>query len=176
MKQISVICDHISALRSEIKLSDNYRQSILTTLMALGKDNKKEFRKLTRTDIIAFLNRFRREDSEDPSHKWIGTYNTNLISIIKFFKWLYSPKVEATKRPKPKVVQNLCKLKRREISGYKPSHMWEAEDNLLFLKYCPNARDKCYHGMVVDTSARPQPNLLLSLSLSQYLVWSITTT
>ena len=29
LKQLSVICDYISALRSEIKLSDKYRQSIL---------------------------------------------------------------------------------------------------------------------------------------------------
>jgi len=34
-KQISVICDYVSALRSEIKLSDRYRQSILNRLMAL---------------------------------------------------------------------------------------------------------------------------------------------
>jgi hypothetical protein len=31
-KHIPVICDYISALRSEIKLSDTYRQSIFATL------------------------------------------------------------------------------------------------------------------------------------------------
>jgi hypothetical protein len=31
-KQISVICDYVSALRSEIKLSDKYRMSILDLL------------------------------------------------------------------------------------------------------------------------------------------------
>lgn len=36
-KQISVICDYIATLESEIKLSDKYRQSILYILMNLSK-------------------------------------------------------------------------------------------------------------------------------------------
>src|SRR5262249_8538027 len=55
------------------------------------------------------------------------------------------------------------KLRRREISGYKPSDMWVAEDNLLFLSYCPNPRDRCYHAMEVDTSARPHELLNLKI-------------
>src|SRR5437016_3231436 len=39
-KHIIVICDYISALRSEIKLSDKYRQSILTTLTTLSRISK----------------------------------------------------------------------------------------------------------------------------------------
>jgi integrase/recombinase XerD len=78
-------------------------------------------------------------------------------------KWLYYPDIEPRKRPKPNVVQNLSKLKRREISGYKPSDMWDAEDNLIFLRYCPSPRDKCYHGMIIDTSARPHELLKLRI-------------
>jgi integrase/recombinase XerD len=91
------------------------------------------------------LNQFRKEESIDPTHKWIGTYNANLINVIKFFRWLYSLDIEPTKRPKPKVVQNFAKFRRGEISGYKPSDMWDAKDNLL--KYCPSPRDRCYHAM-----------------------------
>jgi len=41
--------------------------------------------------------------------------------------------------------------------------MWNPEDNLLFLKYCPNARDKCFHAMEADTSARPSELLKLRI-------------
>jgi len=54
---------------------------------------------------------------------------------------------------KSEVVQNLPKLRHLELSGYEPNDMWDAENNLIFLKYCPNSRDRCYHGMEVDTGA-----------------------
>lgn len=162
-KQISVICNYISALRSEIKLSDKYRQSILTTLMTLSRCVPKTFKDFTRADVIRYLDQFRKEDQDDPTHKWIGTYNANLVNVTKFFRWLYSPDLEPTNRPKPKVVQNLAKFKRGEISGYKPSDMWVAEDNLLFLKYCPSPRDKCYHAMEMDIGARPHELLKLRI-------------
>jgi integrase/recombinase XerD len=162
-KYISVICDYISALRSEIKLSDAYRQSILNTLMTLSRISSKDFKDFTRADVIMYLNQFRKDDQDDPTHKWIGTYNANLINLIKFFRWLYHPNLEPTKRPKPAAVQNLARFKRGEISGYKPSDMWNATDNLLFLKYCPNPRDRCYHAMEADVAARPHELLNLRI-------------
>ena len=56
---------------------------------------------------------------------------------MKFFKWLYYPDVEPNKRIKPKVVENIIHLKRKEQSIYKPADLWIQEDDLLFLKYCP---------------------------------------
>jgi integrase len=139
-------------------------------LIALSRiKNKKEFKHFTRADVITFMNQFRKEDSEDPTHKWIGTYNSNLIHVIKFFKWLHAPNIEPAKRPKPEVIQNLSKLRRLEISGYEPNDMWNAEDNLIFLKYCPNSRDRCYHGMDVDTGARPAELLGLRLKDVEFI-------
>jgi integrase len=168
-KHITVICDYVSALRSEIKLSDRYRQSILNILITLSRISRKGFRDFTRRDVIMYLDQFRKEESIDPTHKRIGTYNANLINVIKFFRWLYSPDIEPTKRPKPTVVQNLAKFRRGEISGYKPSDMWNAEDNLLFLKYCPNPRDRCYHAMEVDTGARPHELLKLRIKDVEFI-------
>jgi len=168
-KQISVICDYISALRSEIKLSDTYRQSILNTLIPLSRTNKKGFKDFIRTDVITYLDKYRKDDKDDPSHKWIGTHNTNVINIIKFFRWLYYPGLEPKERPKPKVVQNLRTLKRREVSGYKPADMWNAEDNLLFLKYCPNPRDRCYHAIESDLGARPHELLKLRIKDVEFI-------
>jgi integrase len=162
-EQASVICDYVLAVKSETKLSDNYRISILNTLIPLSLHGNKRWKDFTRADIIRYLNHFRKDESVDPSHRWIGAYNTSLINIIRFFRWLYNPDLEPTKRPKPTVVQNLSKFRRREISLYKPSDMWTAEDNLLFLKYCPSVRDRCYHAMAMDTCARPHELLKLRI-------------
>jgi integrase/recombinase XerD len=169
-KQTSVICDYILALRSEIKLSDGYRRNILNTLIALSRISKrKEFKDFTRADLVEFMNRFRKDDSEDPTHKWIGTYNANLISIAKFFKWLYTPNIEPTKRPKPEVIDNLPKLKCPRRYSYDPSDMWDAKDNYIFLKYCPNCRDRCFHSMEIDTAARPHELLRLAIKDIEFI-------
>jgi integrase/recombinase XerD len=144
--------------------------SILNTLVTLSLVSpQKRFKEFTREDVIIYLNRFRKEESIDPTHKWIGPYNTNLVNITRFFRWLYHPDLEPTKRPKPKAIQNLAKFKRGEISGYKPSDMWVAEDNLLFLKYCPNQRDRCYHAMEVDIGARPHELLKLKIKDVEFI-------
>ena len=44
---------------------------------------------------------------------------------------------------------------RKEKSPYKPSDIWTKEEHAIFLKYCHEKRDKCYHSMANDTSARP---------------------
>lgn len=59
------------------------------------------------------MNRFRKEDSEDPTHKWFGTYNSNLIHVVKFFKWLHYPHIEPTKRLKPDRVLEMQKWAER---------------------------------------------------------------
>jgi hypothetical protein len=85
-----------------------------------------------------------------PLHKWIGTYNVYRIQLMRFFKWLYSPDIEQKQRPKPSIIENIPQLKRKEKSIYKPTDLWTPEDDSLFLKYCPNARDRCYHAMSRD--------------------------
>ena len=55
------------------------------------------------------------------------------------------------------------RLKRKEISCYKPSDLWSQEDDLLFLKWVTNKRDRCYHTMARDLSARPHEILNLKI-------------
>ncbi len=82
---------------------------------------------------------------------------------MRFFKWLYYPDIEPDKRPKPEIVQNIPQLKRKEKSIYKPTDLWTSEDDLLFLKYCPSKRMKCYHAMSRDLSCRPHELLKLKI-------------
>ena len=123
----------------------------------------KLFKEITREDILSFLDSFRKVESVDPLHKWIGSYNLYRIQLMRFFKWLYSPDIEPDKRPKPSMIENILQLKRKEKSIYKPTDLWTIEDDSLFLKYCPNPRDRCYHAMSRDSAARPHELLKLKI-------------
>jgi hypothetical protein len=159
------ICDYISSLKSEINPSDHYRKDTIILLCSLSTffKNTKLFREITREDLLSFLDSFRKIESVDPLHKWIGTYNAYRIHLMRFFKWLYFPDIEQKKRPKPSVIENIPQLKRKEKSIYKPTDLWTAEDDSLFLKYCHNPRDRSYHTMSRDTAARPHELLKLRI-------------
>ncbi|HJR48306.1 MAG TPA: hypothetical protein VJ799_09160, partial [Nitrososphaeraceae archaeon] len=115
----SIICDYITAMKTEINLSDNYRTVSVRLLIQFSIfHNQKSFNLISREDILAFLDGLRKPESVDPMHKWVGTYNTYNIQLIRFFKWLYSPDIEVDKRKKPKVVENIPQLRRKEKSAY----------------------------------------------------------
>jgi hypothetical protein len=78
----------------------------------------------TQEDIIKLLDRLRKPESEDPFHKWIGTYNLNVVVLKRFFKWFNNPYC----------MDGIKLLKREEKSVYKPSDLWTQDDDLLFLR------------------------------------------
>jgi integrase/recombinase XerD len=128
------------------------------------EENKsKSFLEITKEDLIKFLDSFRKPEPIDPLHKWIGTYNSYLVIISRFFKWLYYSDLPPKERIKPKVIDNLTQLKRKETSIYKPTDLWTQEDDQLFLKYCPSTRDRCYHTISRDTGCRPHEILGLRI-------------
>jgi integrase/recombinase XerD len=158
------ISKYILSMRVETSLSTNYRRTIVSSLKLLSEYlSNKPFGNITRDEVISFLDSLRKDDSEDLMHKWIGSYNLRLTSFTRFFKWLYYQNTEPSKRPKPHVIENIWPLKRKEQSIYKPSDLWTAEDDLLFLKYCPSKRIKCFHVMSRDTSCRPHELLNLRI-------------
>ena len=157
------IVDYIIAMKTEINLSDNYKKGTIQALYSLSKHYDKPFNDVTRADLIEFLESYRKTETQDPMHKWIGTYNTLRIYLLRFFKWLYHPDIEPSKRTKPSVVENIAQLKRKEKSIYKPSDLWTQQDDLLFLKLCPSKREKCYHAISRDTSCRPHEILKLKI-------------
>jgi hypothetical protein len=159
-----MICGYVLSLRSEVNLSDSYRKDVILLLCKFSTyfKNTKTFKKIAREDLLLFLDSLRKAEAVDPLHKWIGTYNLYRIHLLRFFKGLYSPDLEPEKRPKPEVVQNIP-LKRKEKSIYKPTDLWTQEDDSLFLKYCPNLRDRCYHAMSRDSAARPHELLRLRI-------------
>jgi integrase len=162
----TIIADYISALKTEVNPTDHYRMDQIQTLSLFSRyTGNKPFRQMTRNDVISYLESFRKTDAADPLHKWIGTYNVSRIQLLRFFKWLYSPdpNIEPAKRPKPPILENIPRLRRKETSIYKPSDLWTAQDDLLFLMYCPSMRDRCYHAISRDLSCRPHEILKLKI-------------
>jgi integrase len=158
------LASYIMSMKSEINPANNYRINIIEKISRLSVYHGKTlFKDITREQILDFLDNLRKPEASDPLHKWIGTYNLYRMHFIRFFKWLYHPDIEAQKRPKPSVVENIPQLKRKEISIYKPSDLWTDEDDAIFLRYCPSKRIKCYHAVSRDTSCRPHEILKLRI-------------
>jgi integrase len=163
-KNAAIIADYITSMQIEINASDHYKKDTINLLCKFSQSNNdKPFEQNSRQEVIGFLDRLRKPETVDPFHKWIGTYNLYRIYFLRFFKWLYYPDVEPNKREKPPVVDNIPQLKRKEQSHYKPSDLWSQENDLLFLKYCPSKRMKCYHSMSRDTGCRPHELLRLRI-------------
>jgi integrase len=154
---------YILAMETEVNPSKNYEKSIVLCLRSLTKQTKKSFENITKEDIILFLNSFKKSEPLDPLHQSIGTYNLNAVHLIRFFRWLYSPDMTPTDRPKPDCIRNITQLKRKEKSIYKPSDMWTTDDHLLFLQHCPSKRVRCYHAIARDSSCRPHEILKLKI-------------
>jgi integrase/recombinase XerD len=156
------IIEFIKCQKTEINPSDGYKNLVIESLIIFIRYFKnKNFKQLTRDDIVTYLDSLRKSEEADQSHKWIGTYNLRKQILLKFFKWLYNPTEEAKKRKIPEVMRDIPMLKRREHSIYKPDDLWTAEDDQIFLKYCPDKRIQCYHTISRDASTRPDEILRL---------------
>lgn len=159
----SIIANYMRALSVEINPSKSYSKVTSTIISLLSKFTKKDFRDITREDIIDFLDTLRKPEEIDPLHKWIGSYNLYLGVLIRFFKWFNYQSLPHRERPKPPVIMNIPHLKRKEKSIYKSSDMWTSDDDLIFLKYCSSKRNRCYHAIAKDISCRPHEILNLKI-------------
>lgn len=158
------IVAYMLAMHTEVSPSQTYR---LDTIMKLSHFavfyNPKSFKDITRQNVIDFLDKYRKSELQDPMHCWIGTYESHRIILLRFFKWLYAPDIEAKNRPKPPVMENIPRIIRKETSIYKPTDLWTAEDDALFYKYCPSPRDRCWHAVARDTGCRPHEMLRMKI-------------
>jgi hypothetical protein len=162
-----VICDYVIAMKREINPRVNTVKNAIQFLSELsgcaGIDKKFEDMLSKRDDVLCYLDRCRKPENQDTLHKWIGSYNSKRIVLFRFFKWLYYSNVDDPKKrhelsaleKKPECIIGIAQLKRKEVSSYKPSDMWSQNDDLVFLKWVTNKRDRCYHTMSRDLSARP---------------------
>jgi integrase len=162
---VKVICEYIMAEQNEINIKESTKEGKIKCLVRLSSYlNHKSFNKLSKQDILEYLTSLKKPESIDPQHKSIGTYNGRQMILLKFFRWLNNPsESDARRRSTPDCMDGIKRLPRMEKSTYRPSDLWNEEEHELFLKYCPSIRDKLYHAMAYDTSARP--NELLTLHI-----------
>jgi len=123
----------------------------------------KSFHQMTKQDILSYLDSLKRPVLEDPTQRWVGSHNGRQMILNKFFRWLYNPDNQPKERITPTCMQGVKKLPRQAESPYKPSSLWDSRENAIFLKYCPSKRDRCYHAMANDMSARTHEILNLKI-------------
>ena len=162
----STICNYLYAEQIEMNIKNSTKEGKIKILVWLSNhfQDQKSFEDMTKYDILDFLNKLRKSLAEDPTHKWIGSYNGRQIVLNKFFKWLYNPdEPDPKKRETPDCMKGIRKLQRKEKTSYKSEDIWEQREHAIILKYCPLIRDRCYHAMAVDTSCRPHELLNLKI-------------
>ena len=88
------ISDYIIAMKREINPRLNYKRYTIQFLAELSKTIgvAKKFIDMTRDEVLCYLDKCRKMEDEDPLHKWIGSYNTKLVVLSRFFKWLHYPR------------------------------------------------------------------------------------
>ena len=154
----TIISDYLIAEEAEINIQESTKGDKIKKLCLLSRffQHKKCYSEMTKIDILQYLNSLRKSTSDDPTHRSVGTYNGRQMVFMKFFRWLYNPdEPDHRKRVTPPCMMGVKGLPRREKSPYKPEDIWTSDDHAIFLKYCHMARDRCWHSIVHDTSARP---------------------
>jgi integrase len=162
-----IINDYLIAEEAEINIQESTKSDKIKKLCLLSGffHHQKCFSEMTKSDILSYLNSLRKSNDIDPIHRSIGTYNGRQMVYMKFFRWLYNPdEPDHRKRTTPPCMLGIKMLPRKEKSPYKPEDIWTVADHEIFLKYCPSARDRCWHMMVYDTSARPHEILNLRIA------------
>jgi hypothetical protein len=97
-----------------------------------------------------------------------ASYGENQLKVLCYLSDLHKQKpfLEKTRDDVLQyLVKNIPSFKRKEQSIYKPTDLWTEQDDALFLKYCPNKRDRCYHMVAHDSSCRPSEILGLKIKL-----------
>jgi uncharacterized protein YihD (DUF1040 family) len=89
------VCNYIIAFKHEVNPRPSYIQYTIQFLSELSKaiGIEKRFEDYTKDDILRYHDSYRKSESEDPMHKWIGSYNIKRVILIRFFKWLHYPDV-----------------------------------------------------------------------------------
>lgn len=159
-----ILCKHILTEQVEFNIKNSTKEGKIKTLVWLSNffEDKKRYQDMTKDDILAYLNNLRKP--QENGNGWINTYNNRQMVFLKFFRWLYNQdEPDLLKRVTPACMVGIKRLAKREKTSYKPSDIWDERDIAIFLKYCPNKRDRCYYAMAFDMSARPHEILSLRI-------------
>ena len=162
-KNAATVCNYIISNKRQNNIGIHNVKLKIQTLVNFSEfigTSKVLSKDITKDDVHMFLERYRKDENDDPLHKWIGTYN------LKYIVLSHDPdNPDPKSRKTPNVIAGLKQYRRKEESIYTPDDLWTEEDDLLFLKYVSNVRDRCYHMVSRDTACRPSE--LLNTRISQ---------
>jgi len=165
-----MVVEYLNLRMREGNLKPATRANTIDRLFRLSIFHKnKSFREMTTEDIFSYLDSLRRTESQDPLHKWIGTYNLSLVKIMSFFKWMYDPDSNSKNRRTPSFLTKISFLKRKEKTSCSATDLWTEEEDSIFLKYCPDKRLRLYHILARETSGRPHELLALRIGQISFL-------
>ena len=92
IENTKIICDYIIAEQNEINIKESTKEGKIKILVDfIVFNNYKSLKKITKVDILSYLNKYRKEEQSDPEHRWIGTWNNRHLILNKFFRWLNDP-------------------------------------------------------------------------------------
>ena len=92
-ENVEIIYNYIVAEQNEINIASDREGDKIKRLELLSRHylHSISFKNMTKENIQHYLNTLKRAEEEDPTHKWIGTYNSRYNIFLKFFKWVYQP-------------------------------------------------------------------------------------
>jgi hypothetical protein len=130
----------------------------------------KSFEKVSKEDMLNYLLSLKKSETDDPTHKWIGTYNFRLMILYKFFRWLYNQnEPERKKWISPPCVQGIRALRKKEKSPYKPSDIWNDREWVVAI-----IDAKCTHySEKEDDKQEPGPDRNIVNQMIIYLDYDI---
>ena len=87
-ENVLTICDYVIATKREVNPRLSYKKNTIQFLSELSRavGIEKKFIDMTSDDILCYLDKCRKPENEDPLHKWIGSNNSKLVVLLRFFK------------------------------------------------------------------------------------------
>jgi len=77
-----ILSEYIISMKREVNPRLSYIRYTIQFLVEFSKliGVEKQFKDMTKEDIIFYLDNNRKSESEDPLHRWIGSYNIKLVT------------------------------------------------------------------------------------------------
>ena len=149
----SIICDYIISEQNEINIKESTKEGKIKVLLDLLKFlNYKSLKAITKNDLLLYLNKYRKTDDEDPTHKWIGTWNNRHMILLKFFRWLFdSDNPDIKNRKTPQCMLGVKRLTKKEIRDIYPQICGQPE-NVKFFKISPFQTRHSIFILALDTA------------------------
>jgi hypothetical protein len=174
---------------SERHLNNNLKVMLsLANYLDSDSENQVKFSDIKSTEIILrYLETKRKQKEDDPTQKWISTWNHYFHRIKHFFRWYYNSGYRILNKRSyddkeinyednhiyepenqnswntPEFLQKIKEKKTKRLTPYVESELWQKEELLSIIKYEPIKRNKAILALMWDLNARPHEITFLKI-------------